>query len=162
MPPRFAYWTILIDDKPTAFRAHEREELLPTFVQLKRTNPNIVMKWFTRGKLWDTPEQAQWAARHPIPREKRDAAWRPGGEHRDPRARFKKHRDERPRTESGSREKSGEREKRGPREKPGAPGQRPKTGFGSSRPRFGSKPAFGRHGRGGAQRRGKPPGRNRS
>ena len=30
MPPRFAYWTILIDDNPTAFRARDAEELLPT------------------------------------------------------------------------------------------------------------------------------------
>ena len=29
MPPRYAYWTILIDQKPTAFRAREREELMP-------------------------------------------------------------------------------------------------------------------------------------
>ena len=34
MPPRYAYWTILIDDKPTAFRAREQEELLPTLNQL--------------------------------------------------------------------------------------------------------------------------------
>jgi hypothetical protein len=31
MPPRFAYWTILVDEQPTAFRAKEAEELLPTF-----------------------------------------------------------------------------------------------------------------------------------
>src|SRR5690348_15302090 len=89
MPPRFAYWTILIDDQPTAFRAAHREELQPTFVQLKRTNPNVVMKWFARGRLWDTPEQAQWAARNAErPREKRGHEWRPGGNHRDPRAQF--------------------------------------------------------------------------
>ncbi len=29
MPPRFAYWTILIENTPTAFRARDREELLP-------------------------------------------------------------------------------------------------------------------------------------
>jgi hypothetical protein len=28
MPPRYAYWTILIDGKATAFRAKESEELL--------------------------------------------------------------------------------------------------------------------------------------
>src|SRR5260221_619076 len=64
MPPRYAYWTIIIDNKPTAFRARERDELLPTFVQLRRTNPDAVMKWFARGRLWDTPEQATWAAQH--------------------------------------------------------------------------------------------------
>jgi hypothetical protein len=35
MPPRHAYWTIILEGKPTAFRAHTREELLPTFKQLQ-------------------------------------------------------------------------------------------------------------------------------
>ena len=91
MPPRYAYWTILIDDKPTAFRAHEKAELVPTFHQLQRTNPNIVFRWFARGRLWDTPEQARDALRRPQPvREPRDREWRPGGQHKDPRARFKR------------------------------------------------------------------------
>jgi len=42
VPPRFAYWTILIDNGPTAFRAREAAELLPTLNQLKRTNANVV------------------------------------------------------------------------------------------------------------------------
>jgi hypothetical protein len=89
MPPRFAYWTILIDNKPTAFRAAKREELLPTFAQLKRTNADVTMKWFARGRLWDDPEQAQWAGRNAArPQEKRGRDWRPGGDHRDPRAQF--------------------------------------------------------------------------
>jgi hypothetical protein len=89
MPPRYAYWTILIDNKPTAFRAARREELQPTFAQLKRTNKDVAMKWFARGRLWDTPEQAQWAGRN-LDRstEKRGRDWRPGGTHQDPRARF--------------------------------------------------------------------------
>lgn len=91
MPPRYAYWTILVDGKPTAFRAREREELLPTFHQLSRRNTDIAMKYFSRGKLWDNPEQAQWAGKNmPATREKRGAEWRPGGKHKDPRARFKK------------------------------------------------------------------------
>jgi hypothetical protein len=96
MPPRYAYWTILIDQKPTAFRAKEKEELLPTFVQLQRKNPDVVMKWFARGRLWDNPEQAQWALenmdRTPF---NRGRDWRPGGEHKDPRDRFKKRREAR-------------------------------------------------------------------
>jgi hypothetical protein len=89
MPPRFAYWTILIDNKPTAFRAAKREELQPTFAQLKRTNADVTMKWFARGRLWDDPEQAQWAGRNASrPLEKRGRDWRPGGNHRDPRAQF--------------------------------------------------------------------------
>ena len=88
MPPRYAYWTILIDNRPTAFRATDSADLLPTLNQLKRTNPNAEMKWFARGKLWDNPEQAQWAVRNlPKPAERRGREWRPGGTHKDPRAR---------------------------------------------------------------------------
>src|SRR5438093_13727279 len=91
MPPRFAYWTILIDNGPTAFRARDPLDLLPTLNQLKRTNPNVVMKWFSGGRLWDSPEAAQRARRRPAqPAEKRGAAWRPGGTHADPRDRFRK------------------------------------------------------------------------
>ena len=90
MPPRYAYWTILIDQKPTAFRAREREELLPTFNQLRRTNSDIVMKWFARGRVWDSPEAERAAQQAPKPREPRGREWRPGGLHRDPRDRFRK------------------------------------------------------------------------
>src|SRR6185503_10591963 len=92
MPPRYAYWTILIDSKPTAFRARDREELLPTLHQLRRTNPDVIMMWFARGRLWESPE-AELAARiasRAAPKEKRGSEWRPGGAHTDPRARFKK------------------------------------------------------------------------
>ncbi len=87
MPPRYTYWTILIDNGPTAFRARDKEELLPTLYQLRRKNANVVIKWFARGRLWDTPEQAQWAGKN-LEREKKDRDWRPGGEHKDLRARF--------------------------------------------------------------------------
>jgi hypothetical protein len=92
MPPRYAYWTILIDGKATAFRAREREELLPTFNQLARKNADIAMRYFARGLLWDNPEQAQWANRNQVTArtEKRDRDWRPGGQHKDPRARFER------------------------------------------------------------------------
>jgi len=90
MPPRFAYWTILIDDQATAFRARDREELLPTLNQLKRTNQNVVMKWFARGRLWESREEAWAAARRPAVVERRGKDWRPGGHHKDPRARFRK------------------------------------------------------------------------
>ena len=90
MPPRYAYWTILIDNAATAFRAREKDELLPTLHQLRRTNPDVIMKWFARGRLWESPD-AELAARFTSkPRETRGAAWRPGGAHADPRARFKK------------------------------------------------------------------------
>src|SRR5262245_18617976 len=98
MPPRYAYWTILIDGQATAFRARDREELLPTFNQLARKNADIVMRYFARGRLWDNPEQAQWANRNREvrPTQSRDRDWRPGGQHKDPRARFEKTFDRRP------------------------------------------------------------------
>jgi hypothetical protein len=91
VPPRFAYWTILIDNAPTAFRARAREELLPTLAQLKRTNPDVVLKWFARGRLWDSQEaeRESWRSNAAKPRdERRGRDWRPGGDHKDPRARF--------------------------------------------------------------------------
>jgi hypothetical protein len=91
VPPRYAFWTILIDQKPTAFRAAQQADLLPTLRQLQRTNRDVVMKWFARGRLWESPEQAQWAHRAvERPREPRGREWRPGGEHKDPRDRFKR------------------------------------------------------------------------
>jgi hypothetical protein len=116
MPPRHAYWTILIDNAPTAFRAREQDELLPTLNQLKRTNANVEMKWFARGRLWATQEleredfqrRKRVSARPYVPREGEPSAgapnrdrprrdtdqrgkdWRPGGAHQDPRDRFKK------------------------------------------------------------------------
>jgi len=105
MPPRYAYWTILIDNKPTAFRARDQADLLPTLYQLSRTNRDVVMKWFARGRIWESPE-AERARR--LTREQRlDAArqrrrraeggWRPGGDHKDPRERVKKRHIHRPR-----------------------------------------------------------------
>jgi hypothetical protein len=82
MPPRYAYWTILADGLPTAFRAGDREELLPTFNRIKAKHPDAEMKYFARGKLWASPEDVQ---RDAAARERRDADWRPGGTHRDPR-----------------------------------------------------------------------------
>ena len=108
MPPRYAFWTILIDRQPTAFRAREREELLPTLAQLRRTNRDVVMKWFARGRLWESPEEERAAqvVRREGPRdrrgpsaasgEKRGRDWRPGGQHKDPRARFQKRRGPKP------------------------------------------------------------------
>jgi 23S rRNA pseudouridine2605 synthase len=95
----------LIDDKATAFRAREREELQPTFAQLQRKNANVTMRWFARGKLWESREaerddfqiqkQTLSAPRErrtdrPEGTERRGADWRPGGAHKDPRDRFKK------------------------------------------------------------------------
>ena len=119
MPPRYAYWTILIDDKPTAFRARVREELLPTLHQLRRTNDNVALRWFARGRLWDTPEQAEWARRN-VPKagaQGRGRDWRPGGAHKDPRARFARKKDTRharPAAPKGSTGAAGPVRRRGP------------------------------------------------
>jgi hypothetical protein len=105
MPPRYAYWTILIDNKPTAFRARDQADLLPTLHQLRRTNRDVVMKWFARGRIWESPE-AERARR--LTREQRlteagqrrrraEAGWRPGGDHKDPRERVKRRRNRKPR-----------------------------------------------------------------
>jgi len=59
MPPRFAYWTIILDGVPTSFRTKEREEILPLFNQMKAKNPGALLKWFSGGRLWDSPEQAR-------------------------------------------------------------------------------------------------------
>jgi hypothetical protein len=85
MPPRYAYWTIIAGGLPTAFRTAVREELLPTFQRIKEKHPDAEMKYFARGKLWESPEAARAAEKRPGTRS-RD--WRPGGNHRDPRQKF--------------------------------------------------------------------------
>jgi 23S rRNA pseudouridine2605 synthase len=100
MPPRHHYWTIILEGKPTAFRAHTQEELLPTLRQLQARHPDAVMKWFARGRLWDTQDEERAdtiAKRRPRAQpagDRRPRDWRPGGEHKDPRERFKISRDE--------------------------------------------------------------------
>src|SRR5205809_1473391 len=165
MPPRFAYWTILIDDKPTAFRAREREELQPTLTQLLRKNTNVTLRWFARGKLWESREaeqadfqQQRRAALEPRARrdrpagaERRGSDWRPGGAHKDPRDRFKKkNRPERAWSETDpslrrDRDKLGPPSERRPwRDKPAAarPPGRPQRNrpWSAAKPRDPSKP----------------------
>lgn len=112
MPPRYSYWTILAGGLPTAFRATEREDLLPTFNRIRDKHPDAEMKWFARGRLWDSPEAAQ--ADLERARVRRDRDWRPGGDHRDPR-KFKDARRE---------GKSGTPDGKSP---PRSPGSRPTT-----------------------------------
>lgn len=59
MPPRYAYWTILVDDQATAFRAGAQEDLMPTFKRLKEKHPSAKMMWFQNGKLWPSRLDAQ-------------------------------------------------------------------------------------------------------
>src|SRR5687768_12167842 len=120
MPPRYSYWTILAGGLPTAFRSADREELAPTFQRIREKHPDAEMKWFARGKLWDSPEAASARrdardagpserprdrpSREPEDRprrrdddrgtterrpEARGRDWRPGGQHQDPRQKYK-------------------------------------------------------------------------
>ena len=93
MPPRYSYWTILAGGLPTSFRAADREDLLPTLRRLQERHPDAEMKWFQRGRLWDSPDAAR--ADFQKPKASRGRDWRPGGEHRDPREPFKQRKRER-------------------------------------------------------------------
>ncbi len=88
MPPRYAYWTILVDNQPTAFRAAAQEDLMPTFKRLKEKHPSAVMMWFQNGKLWPSRLDAQEAMRARGEKGRRGDT-RQGGfrdRHREPRA----------------------------------------------------------------------------
>lgn len=111
-----ACWIILMGKVPTSFRAKTREELLPTFKQLQRTQPEVALRWFERGKIWESPDAAladillaRTEAREKREREaaggrsrsrgsdyepRRGKDWRPGGNHKDPKARFEMTRDQ--------------------------------------------------------------------
>ncbi len=100
MPPRYAYWTILVDGQPTAFRAAEPDELLPTLKRLQVKQPGATMKWFERGRLWESRDEAKdklgegytvgpdGALVPPDAAAGRGKGWRPGGEHKDPREKY--------------------------------------------------------------------------
>ena len=63
MPPRYAYWTILIGDEPTAFRSGSQEELMPTLKRLQQRQAGARMMWWQNGKLWNSRLDAQEAMR---------------------------------------------------------------------------------------------------
>jgi uncharacterized membrane protein YgcG len=145
MPPRHHYWTIILEGKPTAFRAHTHDELVPTLRQLQARHPDAVMKWFARGRLWESQdeERAEASARRRAPREQRPRDWRPGGEHADPRDRFQIPRDEKRRrfAEKMRRDRDRplndreDRAARPPREERRPPSGRPPSGARPSGPR---------------------------
>ena len=86
---RFLYWTIVLGTEPTSFRAAEAEELLPTLTQLRRKHPDASLRWFQRGRLWISPEEAKAAlSRERSETKGRPATWRPGGKHVDPRQKY--------------------------------------------------------------------------
>jgi hypothetical protein len=137
---RTRFWTILIGTDPTSFRAADREDLVPTLKQLQRRHPEAVLKWFDRDALFDSPEDAE-AARERAAQESRSRDWRPGGEHRDPRARFKKTRDEKRRLFKRRQQRpwpdagTGQTEKPGSDSKPGDRGRGDHGPSSESRPR---------------------------
>ena len=61
MPPRYAYWTIIVDGQPTAFRAGALEDIMPTFNRLKEKQPTAKLMWFQSGKLWPSRIDAREA-----------------------------------------------------------------------------------------------------
>jgi len=95
MPPSHSFWVIVHGSVPTAFRARQREDLLPTLVQLQRTQQEVSLVWFENGRTWESPEAAREAleARRRMARE-RKPSWRPGGAHIDPREKYKLTRDQ--------------------------------------------------------------------
>ncbi len=87
---RFLYWTIVIGAEPTAFRAREAADLQPTLTQIRRKNPEAAIKWFQRGRLWTSPDEARDAlAAERAAARSRPPTWRPGGTHEDPRQKYK-------------------------------------------------------------------------
>lgn len=90
-----AFWMILVGGVPTAFRADDRDTLVPTLHQLQRKQADVTLRWFDRGRLWNSPAEARdsltMERRRP---DKRGREWRPGGEHKDPRDKYKITRDE--------------------------------------------------------------------
>ena len=86
---RFLYWTIVLGTEPTSFRASEAEELLPTLTQLRRKHPEASLRWFQRGRLWISPDDAkEGLSRERSDAKGRPATWRPGGKHVDPRQKY--------------------------------------------------------------------------
>ena len=90
-----AFWVILAGAVPTAFRSPRREDLLPTLHQLQRTQPDVQLRWFDRGRVWESPTHAAAALAQRRTRQRdRGPGWRPGGKHEDPRAKYQLSRDE--------------------------------------------------------------------
>jgi hypothetical protein len=116
MPPRYAYWTILVDEQPTAFRAGSQEDLKPTFKRLKEKHASARMVWFQNGKVWNSRLDAQEAMRARGEMGRRGDVRQIGGGFRD-------------------RERSGERQPREQRDASGKLEWKPKDPSASSSPR---------------------------
>lgn len=96
MAKTFMYWVIVAGAQPTAFRARRADDLIPTLRQLQRTQSDVSLKWFERGRFWESPSDAKEAQeRRRQTTANRGTGWRPGGQHVDPRAKYAVSRDER-------------------------------------------------------------------
>jgi hypothetical protein len=138
-----AIWIIVAGATPTSFRSRYREDLVPTLHQLQRKQSDVRLLWFEHNRFWESQEQAEaalLAERARTPGRGRD--WRPGGEHKDPRAKYKITRDEK-------RKRFKQRLIRGPKpDGPGAkpngpgakPGRPPETSWAKRPPRSGPRP----------------------
>jgi len=89
------FWVIISGATPTAFRSPRQEDLLPTLKQLQRTQPDTTLRWFFRGRFWESPEAEREAfLKRRRESSERNREWRPGGDHKDPRAKYKVPRDQ--------------------------------------------------------------------
>ncbi|MCL4846953.1 MAG: hypothetical protein KJ066_10490, partial [Acidobacteria bacterium] len=152
------YWIIMLPDGPTAFRANTADELAPTLKQLQRAQPNAQIMWFERNRLWRSPgharevlEQERAAARS------RSGGWRPGGDHKDPRAAYQLTREQKRRRFMGKwQEQNAEKAGRGGRSPDRPAGWTPKPGGEGRPPTHDRRPGFKP-----GDRSGRPPGNRR-
>ena len=86
MPPRYNYWTIILNEKPTAFRAYKREDLMPTYRRLIAKHPSAALVWFSKGRFWSSPEEEQSSGRKEIHKNRASRRQREGS-HKGPRGR---------------------------------------------------------------------------
>src|SRR4029079_10683203 len=124
MPPRHVYWTIIYGNQATSFRAATHKERLPTLKQLQSRHPDAVLKYFARGRLWNSAEEA----RAPYDDRRRDHRW-------DKRPRQAQPREDRPRQDRprDDRWNKGPQQDRPRQERP--PGDRWNKGPGQDQPR---------------------------
>src|SRR4029079_18293904 len=124
MPPRHVYWTIIYGNQATSFRAATHKERLPTLKQLQSRHPDAVLKYFARGRLWNSAEEA----RAPYDDRRRDHRW-------DKRPRQDQPREDRPRQDRprDDRWNKGPQQDRPRQDRP--PGDRWNKGPGQDQPR---------------------------
>ena len=83
------YWVIVSGDVPTSFRSSDKAMLETTLHQLQRTQPDAEIKWFDGTRFFGSRDEALAAGlgKDEVRRERKQD-WRPGGDHKDPRAKY--------------------------------------------------------------------------